>query len=40
MAGTYIARLVVERLSITTFQRLLDGVMLLSGLALLWAAIH
>ncbi|HSI02315.1 MAG TPA: sulfite exporter TauE/SafE family protein [Reyranella sp.] len=38
MAGTYVARLVVERLSIATFQRLLDGVMLLSGLALLWAA--
>ena len=39
MAGTYTARLIVERLSVTTFQRLLDGVMILSGLALLWAAI-
>jgi len=38
MAGTYTARLIVERLSIATFQRLLDGVMLISGLALLWAA--
>jgi uncharacterized membrane protein YfcA len=38
MAGTYVARLVVERLSLATFQRLLDGVMLISGLALLWAA--
>jgi uncharacterized membrane protein YfcA len=40
MAGTYVARLVVERLSIATFQRLLDGVMLISGLALLWAAMR
>jgi len=39
MAGTYTARLIVERLSITTFQRLLDVVMLVSGLSLLWAAI-
>ena len=40
MAGTYAAKLLVERLSIATFQRLLDGVMLLSGLALLWAAMR
>ena len=40
MAGTYTARLIVERLSIVTFQRLLDGVMVISGLALLWAAIR
>ena len=40
MAGTYTARLIVERLSVTTFQRLLDGVMILSGTALLWAAIR
>ncbi|MFI5002608.1 MAG: sulfite exporter TauE/SafE family protein [Reyranellales bacterium] len=40
MAGTYTARLLVERLSITTFQRLLDGVMFVSGLALLWAAVR
>lgn len=39
MAGTYTARLIVERLSVATFQYLLDGVMLLSGLALLWAAV-
>ena len=38
MAGTYTARLIVERLTIATFQRLLDGVMLISGLALIWAA--
>jgi hypothetical protein len=40
MAGTYTARLIVERLSVTTFQRLLDGVMIVSGTALLWAAIR
>jgi uncharacterized protein len=40
MAGTYTARLVVERLSIATFQRLLDGVMLVSGAALIWAAVR
>lgn len=40
MAGTYLARLIVERLSVATFQRLLDGVMVISGLALLWAAIR
>ena len=38
MAGTYTARLIVERLSIAAFQRLLDGVMAISGAALLWAA--
>jgi len=40
MAGTYLARLIVERLSVTTFQRLLDGVMLISGTVLLWTAIR
>ena len=40
MVGTYIARVVVDRLSVATFQRLLDVVMALSGLALLWAAIR
>jgi uncharacterized membrane protein YfcA len=40
MVGTYTARLIIERLSVTTFQRLLDGVMIVSGLALLWAAIR
>ena len=40
MAGTYTARLIVERLSVTTFQRLLDGVMVISGLALVWAALR
>ena len=40
MAGTYTARLIVERLSVATFQHLLDGVMIISGAALLWAAIR
>ena len=40
MAGTYLSRLLLERLSVAIFQRLLDGVMLLSGLALLWAAMR
>lgn len=40
MAGTYTARLIVERLSIATFQRVLDVVMLVSGLSLLWAALR
>jgi uncharacterized membrane protein YfcA len=40
MAGTYAAKFMVERLSIATFQRLLDGVMLVSGAALIWAALR
>ena len=40
MAGTYAAKLLVERLSVATFQRLLDGVMLISGMALIWAAVR
>jgi len=39
MAGTYLAKRLVERLSITTFQYLLDVVMLVSGIALLWTAL-
>jgi uncharacterized membrane protein YfcA len=38
MAGTYTARLIVERLSVAVFQHLLETVMLVSGLSLLWAA--
>lgn len=40
MAGTYLARLIVERLSVTAFQYLLDIVMAVSGLALLWQALR
>ena len=39
MAGTYLAKMLVERISITTFQHLLDVVMLVSGISLLWAAL-
>ncbi len=39
MAGTYAARLVVERLSVRAFQGLLDVVMVVSGAALLWQAL-
>ena len=39
MAGTYAARLVVERLSVKGFQGLLDAVMVVSGGALLWQAL-
>src|SRR5258708_2953049 len=40
MAGTYTARLIVERLSVAVFQHLLEAVMLVSGLALIWSAIR
>ncbi|CAN5899949.1 sulfite exporter TauE/SafE family protein [soil metagenome] len=40
MVGTYTARLIVERLSVAAFQYMLDGVMIVSGLALLWTALR
>jgi uncharacterized protein len=40
MAGTYTARLIVERLSVAVFQHLLEAVMLVAGLSLLWAALR
>jgi len=40
MAGTYTARLIVERLSVAAFQYMLDIVMVISGLALLWQALR
>ena len=40
MAGTYAARLLLERLHVATFQRLLDGVMLVSGATLIWEAVR
>ncbi len=40
MAGTYASRLIVDRLNMATFHRLLDIVMLISGTALLWAAVR
>jgi hypothetical protein len=40
MVGTYTARLIVERLKVSTFNSLLDVVMLISGAVLLWAALR
>ncbi|MBS0548491.1 MAG: sulfite exporter TauE/SafE family protein [Proteobacteria bacterium] len=40
MAGTYLAKMLVERISLTTFQYLLDVVMFISGCALLWSALR
>lgn len=40
MAGTYLAKLLVERISLATFQYLLDVVMFISGCALLWSALR
>ena len=39
-AGTYVAKLIVERLSIAAFSRLLDVVMAVSGLFLLYTALR
>ena len=38
MAGTYLARLIVERLSVAAFQYMLDIVMAVAGLVLLASA--
>jgi len=38
MAGAFFGKLVVQRMSVRTFQHLLDAVLLCSGLTLLWAA--
>lgn len=38
MAGSFIGKAIVQRMSIHTFQYLLDALLLCSGLALLWAA--
>jgi hypothetical protein len=38
MAGSYTAKAVVVRLSTRAFQHLLDGLMLCSGVSMLWAA--
>jgi uncharacterized protein len=39
MVGTYLAKLLLERISVAHFQRLLDIVMLIAGCSLLWAAL-
>lgn len=40
MAGTFAGKAVVLRLSAETFRHLLDGVMLVSGLSLIWSGLH
>lgn len=40
MTGTYLSKLLMERLSIATFQRLLDVVMLFSAGSLIWGALR
>lgn len=39
MAGAFVGKAVVRRMSVETFQHILDGVLLCSGLSLLWAAL-
>jgi uncharacterized membrane protein YfcA len=39
MAGAFVGKLVVQRMSVRTFQHLLDALLLCSGLTLLWAAV-
>ncbi len=38
MAGSFVGKAIVQRMSIHTFQHLLDALLLCSGLSLLWAA--
>jgi len=40
MAGSFVGRLVVLRLSQQTYRSLIDGLMLCSGVSLLWAAVR
>jgi hypothetical protein len=40
MTGTYISKLLLERISVAHFQRLLDVVMLISGISLIVAALR
>jgi uncharacterized protein len=40
MAGAFVGKAIVLRMSIHTFQYLLDALLLCSGLSLLWAAIR
>jgi uncharacterized membrane protein YfcA len=39
MAGAFAGKAVVQRMPITTFQHIVDGLLLCSGLAMLWAAL-
>jgi uncharacterized protein len=38
MAGSFVGKVVVKRMTIGVFQHVLDGLLLCSGLAMLWAA--
>jgi uncharacterized membrane protein YfcA len=38
MAGSFVGKAIVQRMSIHTFQYLLDALLLCSGLSILWAA--
>lgn len=38
MVGTFIGKGIVQRMSINTFQHILDALLLVSGVSLLWAA--
>jgi uncharacterized membrane protein YfcA len=38
MAGSFVGKAVVQRMSIRTFQHVLDAMLLCSGLSLVWAA--
>jgi uncharacterized membrane protein YfcA len=40
MAGTFAGKTVVQRMSPHVFRRVLDGLLLCSGLALIWNALH
>lgn len=40
MGGTYAGRAVVRRISVDLFHRLLDGVMLIAGIALIWQGLR
>jgi uncharacterized membrane protein YfcA len=39
MAGSFVGKAIVQRMSIHTFQHLLDALLLCSGISLLWAAL-
>jgi uncharacterized protein len=39
MAGSFVGRTIVQRMSIRAYERVLDGLLLCSGLVLLWAAV-
>lgn len=40
MLGTFIAKNIVQRMSIASFRYLLDALLLVSGMSMLWTAIH